>query len=461
MLLPRKFGMRPSVQCAVNIFVCFSLTSAVWISWEYRLLSMVDPALSDILTMVAGYLLQAVGTAAAAHLLRTREDDQYRNLAIGTLVIFFAVTVPALLSHIFAVVLLFGLLMNLLCGMIAGFYLYLPALRAEENRRSLIFGCGYAASTLFVFLLSLLDGSAFLRKNAALPVYLLLTAAAAWLAASLMKKPAATPEKAPAPRIKYSVKSWGLACATIILLSTVKNMGFGFPAADMLAGLPMELSRIFYAAGLIAAGFVNDRSRKLGAISTLAALAIPFVMLAISDDTLPTLIFWGLNYLFFGFFSVFRVILSIDMAAQTGLLYLAPLGLLCGRVGDAAGTALYMMLGAHRVTLIVLTLVMFIVTVFIFFRLYQTLYIPETAQKKSDRATFEIFSINHDLSAREKEVLRLLLTGQSNAQIAESLFVSESTIKYHVHNLLQKTGCTSRRQLITKFNLLLYPEDSN
>ena len=62
------------------------------------------------------------------------------------------------------------------------------------------------------------------------------------------------------------------------------------------------------------------------------------------------------------------------------------------------------------------------------------------------------------LSIREKEVLRLLLAGQSNAQIAAGLFVSESTIKYHVHNLLQKTGCASRQQLITKYNLLLYPQ---
>ena len=48
------------------------------------------------------------------------------------------------------------------------------------------------------------------------------------------------------------------------------------------------------------------------------------------------------------------------------------------------------------------------------------------------------------LTARELEVLRLMADQRSNAQIAESLFVSENTVKTHVSNILAKLGCTDR-----------------
>ena len=58
---------------------------------------------------------------------------------------------------------------------------------------------------------------------------------------------------------------------------------------------------------------------------------------------------------------------------------------------------------------------------------------------------------------REKEVLRLLLSERSNAEIAGALFVSESTVKYHVHNILQKTGCKSRQDLVKQYTISLFP----
>ena len=54
------------------------------------------------------------------------------------------------------------------------------------------------------------------------------------------------------------------------------------------------------------------------------------------------------------------------------------------------------------------------------------------------------------ISDREYEVLQHIATGSSNKEIADSLFVSESTIKTHVSNLLIKLDAKRRTQAVKK-----------
>lgn len=53
----------------------------------------------------------------------------------------------------------------------------------------------------------------------------------------------------------------------------------------------------------------------------------------------------------------------------------------------------------------------------------------------------------NSLSAREQEVTALLAEGMSNTQLAETLSVSEQTIKRHMSNIFDKTGLESRLEL--------------
>ena len=54
-----------------------------------------------------------------------------------------------------------------------------------------------------------------------------------------------------------------------------------------------------------------------------------------------------------------------------------------------------------------------------------------------------------DLSAREVQVLALIVRGQANKQIAYSLSIAEHTVKNHVKNILSKLGAQDRTQAAT------------
>lgn len=55
-----------------------------------------------------------------------------------------------------------------------------------------------------------------------------------------------------------------------------------------------------------------------------------------------------------------------------------------------------------------------------------------------------------DLSERERQILRLLVGGFSNKEIAQAVFLAEGTVRNHVSNILAKMDCRDRTQAVLK-----------
>lgn len=62
-----------------------------------------------------------------------------------------------------------------------------------------------------------------------------------------------------------------------------------------------------------------------------------------------------------------------------------------------------------------------------------------------------LYSVSHELSRREEEVLRHALMGKDNQNIASALSLTAGTVKVHMHNILKKTGHANRTELAEDF----------
>ena len=92
-----------------------------------------------------------------------------------------------------------------------------------------------------------------------------------------------------------------------------------------------------------------------------------------------------------------------------------------------------------------------VVPLFWFGRPFTAAYAAPPASSDG-REAFEAFCRTRGLSARECDIVGLILRGKSNAQIEKELFISIHTVKNHITSIHGKLGVRSRWQLISLFH---------
>jgi DNA-binding CsgD family transcriptional regulator len=66
----------------------------------------------------------------------------------------------------------------------------------------------------------------------------------------------------------------------------------------------------------------------------------------------------------------------------------------------------------------------------------------------ANQSAVDLFFLKHQLSRREMDIAREVCACLSNKQIGEKLYISETTVKSHISNILAKTGMKDRMQLV-------------
>jgi DNA-binding NarL/FixJ family response regulator len=64
----------------------------------------------------------------------------------------------------------------------------------------------------------------------------------------------------------------------------------------------------------------------------------------------------------------------------------------------------------------------------------------ETARRRTEET-------RSDLTPRERQVGSMAASGLTNAEIATRLFITTSTVEFHMNKVFRKLGITSRRQI--------------
>jgi DNA-binding CsgD family transcriptional regulator len=74
----------------------------------------------------------------------------------------------------------------------------------------------------------------------------------------------------------------------------------------------------------------------------------------------------------------------------------------------------------------------------------------ELDKNLSTEEKIENFCVTYELTNRQKDIVTLIIEGDSNKEISEKLFITEGTVKTHIYNIFKKVEVTSRQQIIKK-----------
>lgn len=428
----------------------FLWTGAAYIIQAYRMIGLLDGATVNLLVCGVYYICQAAGIGAVALLFAKHSSIAGgRALPFNATIIVLACTAASLFLTSLKVIIATGALLNIAIGLLSGCYLTRLSTDIPKQRRGLVFGAAYAFGSIGTWLLSLPMEGRFLWHRQSFFAIATLAAISLLILKQLSQPP---PIKSNLQLISsFNTKNLWLASAVLFLLSMQNTLGFSFPLKSAADSIYIEFTRAFYGVGLIIAGLVSDKNRRWGAICCLAALAFPFAALALGNNVAGETAMWMLAYLFLGFWSVYRILVFSDISGKFGMPALAVLGLLVGRLGEAAGT-----FGAGIFTgtpLVLLSSAVFVLVISLFFILYQKLYSSILSPEEIEKLKQLQYVNRFGLSAREQEIFNLIIQGMSNTEISDNLYITASTVKFHVGNIFKKTGFSNRLALISDYKL--------
>ncbi len=447
-----------SILAGLFIGILILLTPSAFISWYYRAAMLYSSFWLDFLAEVVVYLIHIIGMLLFSQMLKKRKSFIWnKRTFIYVLSLWFLFSFASVAVDVGFLVLIFGLLASIINGFIFGYYLTVLSDLIPLGKRGTVFGGAGALSSIGTYLISLPMNGSFLMQPGVWILYFSLTILAGvcgWILLGNSEESEAIEDSrfVEISRGNKSIRTYIMICGlSIVFLSMVGNIGFYFPSADITeAGVNLQFSRAFYSIGLLVAGLIHDHRMKAGLILSSTTILFPFVSLLLEEHLTGSLMIWILAYIVLGFVSVSRVLLMVNPAGENKkILFLAPMGFVFGRLGESIGTTLGILLTPYRLIHISVTALVCVASMLSLFFLFDYLIRKDLEwQRKREDAVSRTEEDSPEVSPREQQVLKMLLSGKTNKEIAMELYISENTVKYHVKNIYKKTGCTSRKELI-------------
>lgn len=466
-----------------------------YLTWLYRISDVFSIKLIDVFGNIIDYTFQAAGILVATFLLKSYFNKNHIIFYTATVfeVVFMILAILTSGSYatlIFAIGMdfCFGILFASAFSLISGF---------PHNVHGIVVGIGWAIGSIASFVVSVPSEGRFIKSEYSLILYILLAFVCAILFRYVFSWERykdveynivgnTNKDNKNTFPIKWVIQSVLL----IVLLETTINLGFLFPLSEVVGGsMSFELSRSFYSIGLIVAGLLFVKSRQNGIILCLCALVCPFLSLLFENYAIADSAIWALNYILIGPVMVYATIIFTHHVKYG--FFLAGFGLLARRIGQIISYTVGSRLREYPPVLIVVTFVLLVLAFYATYmyekknRLSETIWANDYSIKLLDNEPKErniiendienddeiknesdmqenkeetdkeikqnLFCEKYTITAREKEVMLLALEGNSNPVIAQKLFVSENTIKFHMKNILKKTGVQNRAELRIKF----------
>lgn len=131
------------------IGLSFLWTECGYLSWLYHMMDVSPTLNADLLSEGVGYLFQVAGLILYGIIIRKNSsmtENKFFSAAIYATD--FVMICLATLFNSTTLVLIFGYLMNLFHGAVAGVYLSLMVKLVPQQRRGIVFGAGYAIGTV-------------------------------------------------------------------------------------------------------------------------------------------------------------------------------------------------------------------------------------------------------------------------------------------------------------------------
>lgn len=368
--------------------------------------------------------------------------------------------IPAFFVKDGALVAAIFVISSVLEGVSQGLYFLLIVTAVPKDKRLWAFGISYSVSPIITALLALICDGEFVQSGYALILYFAMAAAVCvlWQFVAPVYPAREVTNTSPVKIPKGHMNPILLAtCFFIAVTWAVQSVAFYFPIAQMdELAMSGEMLRVTYSLGLLAATWINNRDKRIGSICCLVTMTAPMLYILLQTKVGATTIVFFTCYFMTGFLAVYRfgIMADIsDMASDKGvsLIYLCSLGIIFGRLGEAAGAFIGIKLTSDPLALMAVTSVLLVFGSGVFMFHYIKLFTPVPRAERTRDSVLSSIKLTYDLSSREMDVLNLLVDGATNTEIADKLFISENTVKFHVSNLLKKTNSKSRKELSSKF----------